>query len=133
MASEAERRPGTARERAPGRCEAAKAPPVLCEATLRAVWRRMVAEHLPAAAPRFGWPERTSAEFERVLLDQIAGEPCEAGGETCAIDLLLAIELADRALRGQVCLKTLAARSRALRSEATARPRASRPQAERAR
>ncbi|MFQ8430789.1 hypothetical protein [Amaricoccus sp. W119] len=92
--------------------------PRLCEATVRAVWHRMVAEDLPAAAPRFGWPRWTPAEYERVLLDQIAEAPRdgEPGRRTCVFDLVLAIELADRALRGQVCMLTLARRSREMRA-----------------
>lgn len=92
--------------------------PYLCEATLRAVWQRMIAERLPAAAPRFGWPRWSSADYERLLLDQITDAPQGARRDPCPIDLVLAIELADRALRGQVCLKAMARRADARRAGA---------------
>ncbi|TPE51419.1 hypothetical protein [Amaricoccus solimangrovi] len=92
--------------------------PRLCEANVRALWGRMVGEILPAAAPRFGWPPLTPAEYAEALLDQVRQSPCEPGRPPCAIDLVLAIELADRALRGQVCMKGLARRSREMRERA---------------
>ena len=96
--------------------------PYLCEATVRAVWRRMIRERLPAAAPRFGWPRWSSADYERMLLDQIADDAPDARHDPCAIDLVLAIELADRALRGQVCLKAMARRAEARREGAALNP-----------
>lgn len=91
--------------------------PGLSEETVRAAWYRMVAETLPAAAPGLGWPQRTQAEFERDLLEQVTESCCDPRAP-CAMDMVLAIELADRALRGQVCMKALARRARERRGTA---------------
>lgn len=94
-----------------------------CEAATRAAWRRLIGEHLPAAAPRFGWPPLTPREIEQALLDQVCAVPRASGRDACVIDIMLAIELAERALRGQVCLGKLASRSRALRGTTPSAPR----------
>ncbi|MFO1107042.1 MAG: hypothetical protein U1E34_13160 [Amaricoccus sp.] len=89
----------------------------LSEATVRNAWQQLIVEDLPRVARLRGWPQRTPAEFERVLLDQVLESPCESGASrrTCAVNLILAIELAGRALQGKVCLRAMERRSQAMR------------------
>lgn len=89
----------------------------LSEATVRSAWQQLIVEDLPRVARLRGWPQRTPAEFERVLLDQVLESPCELGASrrTCAVNLILAIELAGRALQGKVCLRAMERRSQAMR------------------
>lgn len=113
MGSEAERDGHTAMD----------AGSVLCEVTVRAAWRRLISDLLPAAAPRLGCPSLTPLEMEHALLDRISDTPRASGRDACAIDLVLAIELAERALDGEVCLGKLASHSRALREGGRPLPR----------
>lgn len=89
----------------------------LSEATVRKAWQQLIAEDLPRAARQRGWPQRTPSEFERVLLDQVLETPCEADTSrcTCPVNLILAIELAEQALQGKVCLSAMERRSQAMR------------------
>lgn len=88
----------------------------LTEATIRGAWQRLIAEDLPRAARLRGWPLRAAADFERVFFDQILSRPCRLGARLPAMDLVLAIELANRALDGRICLDRLNRRSQAMRA-----------------
>ena len=90
------------------------------EAKKKAEQERLAREKEEAAreAQRRAVPASDSGSRFRSLLDQIAAapRPGEPGRRTCVFDLVLAIELADGALRGQVCMLTLARRSREMRA-----------------
>ena len=81
------------------------------EATVRRAFERLTREDLPRAAAARGWPVRTPEEFERLLLDHLQDAP--AGKvEPCLFDLVLAVELGDRMLAGNLCCSTMSRRLR---------------------
>lgn len=88
----------------------------LSETIVRKAWQQLIAQDLPRAATARGWSLTAPAEFERVLLDQVHPAPSNTPRRPCVVDLVLAIELGQRALRGQVCLDAMDRRSRAMRS-----------------
>jgi hypothetical protein len=76
---------------------------VTFEATVRRAYARLTREELPKAAEARGWPIRTSDDFERLLLDHLHDAPGEPRPEPCLVDLVLAIELGERLLAGNLC------------------------------
>lgn len=93
-------------------------PARLTEAIVRKAWEHLISVDLPGAAKERGWPVSHPDEFERVLLDQVRTVPgdCAETRDRSAIDLILAIELAERALQGKACFFAMTARSKAIRS-----------------
>jgi hypothetical protein len=75
------------------------------EATVRRAFARLTREDLPKAAAARGWPVRTPAEFERLLLDHL-GKSAPAA-QPCVVDLVLAVELGERLLAGNLCCVTM--------------------------
>jgi hypothetical protein len=73
------------------------------EATVRRAYARLTRDELPRAAAARGWPVRTCADFERLLLDHLHDAPSEPRPEPCLFDLVLAVELGERLLAGNVC------------------------------
>ena len=77
--------------------------------TVRRAFARLTREELPAAAVARGWPVRTPEEFEQLLLEHLrdgTSEPAPEGapdGEPCIVDLILAVELGERLLAGNLC------------------------------
>ncbi len=83
------------------------------EATVRRAFARLTREDLPRAAAARGWPVRTPEEFERLLLEHLgSGEPRPAAASPCLVDLILAVELGDQMLAGNLCCKTMNRRVR---------------------
>ena len=54
---------------------------------------------------------RTPEEFERLLLDHLKDSPAADGGP-CLFDLVLAVELGERMLAGNLCCVTMSRRLR---------------------
>jgi hypothetical protein len=75
------------------------------EATVRRAFARLTCEELPRAAATRGWPIRTPAEFERLLLAHLGSAPPKAA--PCMVDLVLAVELGEGLLSGQLCCRTM--------------------------
>lgn len=98
------------------------------ETLARRAWAELVTTVLPAAASGRSWPVATPAAFERVLLDNVLGAPWETvigrpSAETaCALDLILALEMGERAREGLACLSEMNRRSLALRASHTGEP-----------
>lgn len=98
------------------------------DATVRRAWTDLINEALPGAAHARGWSIGTPADFERILLDHVCGQPWErviAPPSRCnadAIDLLMAIEVGGRVLDGNACIAMLNRRSHALRAGQTRTP-----------
>ncbi len=90
----------------------------LTEAIVRKAWEHLISVDLPGAAKERGWPLSHPDEFERVLLDQVRAAPgdCAETQDRSMIDLILAIELAERALQGKACFFAMTARSTEMRS-----------------
>jgi hypothetical protein len=74
------------------------------EATVRRAFARLTREELPRAAVERGWPVRTGEEFERLLLGDGVGRA------PCVVDLVLAVELAEGLLSGDLCCRTMSRR-----------------------
>ena len=75
------------------------------EATVRRAFARLTREELPRAADARGWPIRTPAEFERLLLAHLGnGAP---KSRPCMVDLVLAVELGEGLLSGNLCCRTM--------------------------
>jgi hypothetical protein len=72
------------------------------EATVRRAFTRLTRDELPRAAADRGWPVRTTAEFERLLLDHLREGTSEAQ-DPSLVDLVLAVELGERLLAGNCC------------------------------
>ena len=89
------------------------------EATVRRAFTRLTRDDLPRAAVARGWPVKTPEEFERLLLDHLSDEP-GCGRPPCMVDLILAVELGERLLAGNLCCVTM---SRRLRCAAARDPR----------
>jgi hypothetical protein len=79
------------------------------EAAVRRAFARLTREDLPRAAAARGWPVRTPEEFERLLLDHL-NEPPSPDRDPCLFDLVLAVELAERMLAGNLCCVTMSRR-----------------------
>ena len=75
------------------------------EATVRRAFARLTREDLPRAACSRGWPIRTPAEFERLLLAHLGNSPATAA--PCMVDLVLAVELGEGLLSGDLCCRTM--------------------------
>ena len=80
------------------------------EATVRRAFARLTGEDLPRAAAARGWPVRTPAEFERLLVDHVRDVRTGGRGECCLFDLVLAVELGERLLCGKLCCTTMSRR-----------------------
>ena len=87
------------------------------EESVRRAFARLTREDLPRAAVARGWPVRTSADFERLLLDHLRddaegrGEP-GAAATPSLVDLILAVELGEGLLAGNLCCRTMSGRLR---------------------
>jgi hypothetical protein len=79
------------------------------EATVRRAFARLTREDLPRAAAAQRWPVRTPEEFERLLLDHLKESPAPEG-EPTLFDLVLAVELGERMLAGNLCCTTMSRR-----------------------
>jgi hypothetical protein len=78
------------------------------EATIRRAFARLTREDLPRAAAARGWPVRTSAEFERLLLDHLQDAPDPGPRPALSLfDLVMAVELGERMLAGSCCCATM--------------------------
>lgn len=75
------------------------------EATVRRAFARLTHEDLPRAAAARGWPLRAPEEFERLLLEHLGRSSTVA--RPCVVDLVLAVELAEGLLSGNLCCKTM--------------------------
>jgi hypothetical protein len=76
------------------------------EATVRRAFDRLTGHDLPRAAAARGWPVRTREEFQRLLFDHLRDHPGAttlSGLHPCLIDMVLAVELAERLLSGENC------------------------------
>ena len=86
------------------------------EITIRRAFERLTTSELPAAAARRGWPVRTPAEFQRLLLDHLRDQRHEltdlGGGHPCLFDMVLAVELGERLLAGTNCCTKMSQRQR---------------------
>jgi hypothetical protein len=83
------------------------------EESVRRAFARLTREDLPRAAAARGWPVRTSADFERLLLDHLRDDG-EGGGPAAPslVDLILAVELGEGLLAGDLCCRTMSGRLR---------------------
>lgn len=90
------------------------------ENCVRRTWRRLVLETLPAEAAGRRWPVATPDGFVRVLLDHVCDGPWERHVDAAAgvntIELVLAIEAAERVLSGAADLSEMNRRSLAARA-----------------
>jgi hypothetical protein len=85
------------------------------ETSVRRAFDRLTTRELPAAAAARGWPIRTPAEFQRLLLDHLRGErhePPLTEANPCLFDMVLAVELGERLLAGQNCCTKMSQRQR---------------------
>lgn len=85
------------------------------ELTVRRAFARLTSEDLPRAAAARGWPVRTPEEFKRLLLDHLHDmprPPHPEGTDPCLFDMVLAVELGDRLLSGELCCATMNRRSK---------------------
>ena len=78
---------------------------------MRRAFARLTPQDLPRAAAARGWPVRTPEEFERLLLEHL-GDGAGAGGPPCLVDLVLAVELGEGLLAGDLCCPTMNRRRR---------------------
>jgi hypothetical protein len=81
------------------------------EATVRRAFARLTREDLPRAAAARGWPVRAPEDFERLLLDHLRDSPDHAD-PPCLFDLVMAVELGERMLAGNLCCATMTRRLR---------------------
>lgn len=87
------------------------------EVSVRRAFARLVHEDLPRAAATRGWPVRTSEDFERLLLDHLRddarpGDDPGAPAKPSLVDLILAVELGEGLLAGELCCRTMSGRLR---------------------
>ncbi|HRO11383.1 hypothetical protein [Amaricoccus sp.] len=80
------------------------------ETVVRRAFARLTREDLPRAAESRGWPIRTPAEFEELLLAHLGSSPSDP--EPCMVDMVLAVELGEGLLSGQLCCHTMNRRVR---------------------
>ncbi|HVH04347.1 MAG TPA: hypothetical protein VM891_15635 [Amaricoccus sp.] len=81
------------------------------EAAVRRAFARLVREDLPRAAVARGWPVRSAREFERLLLDHLKDSAADGAGP-CLFDLVMAVELGEQMLAGNLCCATMSRRLR---------------------
>ena len=89
------------------------------EVSVRRAFARLTREELPRAAVARGWPVRTSADFERLLLEHLRDDGDDGvDGDDGApvtpslVDLILAVELGEGLLAGDLCCRTMSGRLR---------------------
>jgi hypothetical protein len=82
------------------------------DATVRRAFARLTQDDLPRAAAVRGWPVRTPEDFERLLLDHLHDAPGGPRPDTCLFDLVLAVELGERMLAGNLCCAKMSDRLR---------------------
>ena len=86
------------------------------EVSVRRAFARLTREDLPRAAAARGWPVRTPEDFERLLLDHLRDDADEADAGPAAdpglVDLILAVELGEGLLAGELCCRTMSGRLR---------------------
>src|SRR6478609_1738031 len=85
------------------------------ETSIRRAFERLTTQDLPTAAASRGWPVRTPAEFQRMLLDHLRDQRHDtvpAGANPCLFDMVLAVELGERLLAGQNCCTKMSQRLR---------------------
>ena len=80
------------------------------ETVVRRAFTRLTREDLPRAAESRGWPIRSPDEFERLLLAHLGNSA--AGTRPCMVDMVLAVELGEGLLSGQLCCHTMNRRVR---------------------
>lgn len=73
------------------------------EATVRRAFTRLTQDALPRAAEERGWPVRTTADFERLLLEHLQDATGAAARAPSLVDLVLAVELGEKLLAGTCC------------------------------
>jgi hypothetical protein len=81
------------------------------EVSVRRAFLRLTHEELPRAAVARGWPVRTSEDFERLLLDHLRDDG-DRGSQATLVDLILAVELGEGLLAGNLCCRTMSGRLR---------------------
>ena len=92
------------------------------ETTVRRAFLRLTRQDLPAAALARGWPVRTPEAFESLLIGHLSSAHSEPKpAEPCVVDLVLAVELGERLLSGDLCCVKM--RRRLLREAAKDDPR----------
>ena len=82
------------------------------DATVRRAFARLTREDLPRAAVVRGWPVRAPEDFERLLLDHLQDTTAGPRPDTCLFDLVLAVELGERMLAGNLCCTKMSHRLR---------------------
>ena len=82
------------------------------EESVRRAFARLTREDLPRAAAMRGWPVRTREDFERLLLDHLGDAPRAPGEPPCLVDLVLAVELGEGLLAGNLGCATMSGRLR---------------------
>jgi hypothetical protein len=80
------------------------------ETVVKRAFTRLTRQDLPRAAESRGWPIRTPAEFERLLLAHLGNSSGEA--RPCMVDMVLAVELGEGLLSGELCCHTMNRRVR---------------------
>jgi hypothetical protein len=80
------------------------------ETSVRRAFARLTREELPRAAEARRWPIRTPDEFERLLLAHLGTSSGEPG--PCIVDMVLAVELGEGLLSGELCCHTMNRRVR---------------------
>ena len=90
------------------------------EVSVRRAFARLTSEDLPRAAALRGWPVRTSEDFERLLLDHLRDDEAGRPATPCLVDLILAVELGEGLLAGELCCRTMSARLRSAVCDAAA-------------
>lgn len=80
------------------------------EVVVKRAFARLTREELPRAAESRGWPIRTPDEFERLLLAHLGRSSGEA--RPCMVDMVLAVELGEGLLSGELCCHTMNRRVR---------------------
>ena len=79
------------------------------ESVVRRAFAQLTQQDLPRAASARGWPVRTPEEFERLLLGHLRDAPA-AGEGPGLFDLVMAVELGERMLSGNLCCRTMSRR-----------------------
>lgn len=82
------------------------------EVSVRRAFARLTRDDLPRAAAARGWPVRTRDDFERLLLDHLRDDGDDEPGTPSLVDLILAVELGEGLLAGDLCCRTMSGRLR---------------------
>lgn len=87
------------------------------EVSVRRAFARLTRDDLPRAAAERNWPVRRPEDFERLLLDHLrdGGDPGTGSGAAATpslVDLILAVELGEGLLAGDLCCVTMSGRLR---------------------